>query len=201
VLSAGEGSYLYILGAGIRAYRASSRHPLRLETADGTAAVDAVSSARAHLGVASLEAPPGGLTVQPLTRVGQVLAMPTRHPLAARRAIRLQHLEGADLIVPPMGRPHRTILSQMLQSARVQWRVAVEASGWELMLKFVQMGLGLAVVNACCRLPKGVVARPLPELPSLQYFIFHSSRSLPKPAMELKESLVRLGDSWREQRR
>src|SRR5262245_35183485 len=33
-LSAGEGTYLYILGPAIRAFRASSKHTLRLETAD-----------------------------------------------------------------------------------------------------------------------------------------------------------------------
>ncbi len=89
------------------------------------------------------------------------------------------------------------MLAQMLQSARVEWRAAVEASGWELMLQFVQLGLGLAVVNACCRLPKGVVARPMPELPALQYYLFHLERSLPKAAVALRQSLLEFGDSWK----
>jgi hypothetical protein len=47
VLAAGEGSYLYILGDAIRTFRAESQQPLRLETADRVAAVEAVVAARA----------------------------------------------------------------------------------------------------------------------------------------------------------
>lgn len=198
VLAAGEGSYLYLLGEAIRAHRAASKHPLQLQTVDRHAALDAVTSTRAHLGVASLEAVPAELSAQPLTRVGQMLALPSSHSLASRRTVRLKDLRGADLIVPPEARPHRTMLSRMLQSERVEWNVAVEATGWELMLEFVRLGLGLAVVNECCRLPRGVVGRPVPELPSLQYFVFHLDKQLSKPASELKQRLLAFGDSWKK---
>jgi DNA-binding transcriptional LysR family regulator len=198
VLAAGEGSYLYLLGEAIHAHRTASKHPLRLQTADRHAALDAVISARAHLGVASLGTLPADLVVKPLTRVGQMLAIPSRHPLASRRTIRLRDLHGAELIVPPEPRPHRTMLSRMLQSERVEWNVAVEATGWELMLEFVRLGLGMAVVNACCRMPRGVVARPMPELPSLEYFVFHLDKPLSKAAAELKQRLLAFGDSWKK---
>lgn len=201
VLAAGEGSYLYLLGEGIKAFRAGNKRSLRLVTADGSAALDAVLSGRAHLGVASFETPPRDVTVQPLTRVGQMLAMPSRHPLASRRQVRLRDLGQAALIVPPIGRPHRTMLAHMLQSSQVDWTVAVEATGWELMLHFVRLGLGMAIVNACCRLPSGVVGRPLPELPALQYYIFHRGRSLPKSAMDLKENMLASADAWQERSR
>jgi DNA-binding transcriptional LysR family regulator len=86
----------------------------------------------------------------------------------------------------------------MLQSERVEWNVAVEATGWELMLEFVRLGLGMAVVNACCRMPRGVVARPMPELPSLEYFVFHLDKPLSKAAAELKQRLLAFGDSWKK---
>jgi LysR family transcriptional regulator, low CO2-responsive transcriptional regulator len=197
VLAAGEGAYLYILGAGIRAYRGLAHGAIRLQTADGIGAVDAVLSGRAHLGVASLETIPAGLHAQPLTRVGQVLAMPSRHPLAKRRAIRLRDLAGVQLIVPPDGRPQRTVISQMLQSAKVPWEVAVEASGWELMLHFVRLGIGLSIVNDCCRLPQGLVARPLPEMPQITYHVFHLARGLSKPAASLKRVLLDHADGWK----
>lgn len=201
VLAAGEGSYLYLLGEGIKAFRGGSKRPLSLMTVDGAAALDAVVSGRAHLGVASFETPPRDVIVQPLTRVGQMLAMPARHALAVKRRIRLGDLDEAELIVPPIGRPHRTMLSHMLQSAQVDWTVAVEAMGWELMLHFVRLGLGTAIVNACCRLPPGLVGRPVPELPSLQYYVFHRSRALATGAMELKAKLLASADAWQERSR
>lgn len=201
VLAAGEGSYLYLLGEGIKVFRGGSKRSLTLMTADGSAALDAVMSGRAHLGVASFETAPRDVVVQPLTRVGQMLAMPSRHALASKRRIRLRDLDGTELIVPPAGRPHRTMLSHMLQSAQVDWSVAVEATGWELMLHFVRLGLGTAIVNACCRLPSGVVGRPVPELPSLQYYVFHRSRAPAAGVMELKAKLLASADAWQERNR
>lgn len=196
VLAAGEGASLYLLGPGMRAFLAQRKNALQLLTADGAAAVDAVRSGRAHLGVACLEAPPRDLSTLPLTRVGQSLAVPKKHPLAVRRSVRLKDLAGASLIVPPAGRPHRTMLSQLLQSAQVSWEVAVEASGWELMLHLVRLGMGLAVVNACCRIPTGVVAKPMPELPALQFVVFSRKGALPDAANALREQLLAHGDDW-----
>jgi DNA-binding transcriptional LysR family regulator len=201
VLAAGEGSYLYLLGEGIKAFRGGSKRSLTLMTADGNAALDAVMSGRAHLGVASFETAPRDVVVQPLTRVGQMLAMPARHALASKRRVRLQDLDGTELIVPPVGRPHRTMISHMLQSARVDWSVAVEATGWELMLHFVRLGLGTALVNACCRLPPGVVGRPVPELPALQYYIFHRGRTPAAGVMELEAKLLASANAWQERNR
>src|SRR5215831_14412518 len=42
VLMAGEGSYLYILGNGIRSFRTLSNHPLALQTGDGPKTIAAV---------------------------------------------------------------------------------------------------------------------------------------------------------------
>jgi DNA-binding transcriptional LysR family regulator len=197
-LAAGEGAYLYLLGAGIRAHLAQRRHRLELITADGVATVESIRNGRAQIGVAALETIPRDLTAEPLTRVGQMLAMPRRHPLAARRSIRLKDLADAALIVPPAGRPHRTMLAQLLQSAQVEWQVAVEASGWELMLHLVRLGMGLAVVNACCRIPTGLTTRPMPELPAIQYHLIYRKEGLSGAASELRQNLAAHADAWRQ---
>ncbi len=197
-LAAGEGAFLYLLGQGLKAHLSDRSHVLQLVTADGAAAVEAVRSGRAHLGIACLETVPRDLAVEPFTRVGQVLAFPKKHAFASRRSIRLKDIAGSGLILPPVGRPHRTMLSQMLQSAQVHCEVAVEASGWEVMLHLVRLGMGLAVVNACCRIPAGVVARPMPELPALQYLIFSRKEGVSGAASALKKNLLASADAWKE---
>lgn len=188
VLAAGEGAYLYLLGEGIRQFRRRTRTPLRLLTLDGEGAVDAVRTGRAHLGVASLESRPDDVVAEILAKVPQVLAMPPKHRLAAKSEVRLRDLEGEKLIVPPAGRPHRAMLSRALQSAGVNWTVAVEASGWELMLLFARLGLGLAVVNGSCRIPAGLVSRPIRELPEIHYHVFHLKGA--DRARELRDLLL-----------
>ena len=172
-LAAGEGAYLYLLGKGIQNFQRQQKTQLQLSTANADAAVQAVRSGRADLGIAALDSAPQGLAAQKLAEVAQVLAMPKKHPLTRKTTLQLNDLSGYRLIVPSEGRPHRVMLARMLQSAGVSVDFAVEANGWELMLHFVHLGLGLAVVNACCRLPTSVVCVPLPELPSVHYWLFH----------------------------
>jgi DNA-binding transcriptional LysR family regulator len=121
--------------------------------------------------VAILDGPVDGIVHERIGRWPQVLVMPARHALARKRALRLADLEGVALVVPPEGAPHRTSLQRALRSADVSWRVAIEATGWALMLHFVEIGVGLAVVNGCCRIPRGLVARPLLELPRIEYHV------------------------------
>ena len=160
--------------------------------------MDAVRSGRAQLGVAPLQSNPGEFEAHVLTTVGQMLVVRGDHPLARRRRLKLRDLAQCALIVPPEEKPHRQLLARLLQAAGVPWTVAVEATGWDLMLSFVQLGAGAAVVNAYCRLPRGLRGIPVAELPTLRYHVFHR-RGL-KPAGELARLVRALqahADDWR----
>lgn len=197
-LAAGEGAYLYLLGPGIGEFQRRANAPLRLLSLDREQTLAAVLGGKAQLGVAPLDSVPDQLQSTALTTVGQVLAVPITHRLAGRSRLRLKDLAGERLVVPPLGRPQREMLSTFLQSEQVAWEVAMEANGWELMLSFVAMGLGVAVVNACCRMPKGVAAVALPELPSLRYQCFHL-RGMAKSSNvgNLRVTLQAHADAWK----
>jgi DNA-binding transcriptional LysR family regulator len=197
VLCAGEGAYLYLLGEGIQRYVARGA-PLKLLTRDGEGTLEALRSGKAHVGVAALEVPPDDLEVRPLTDVGQVLVLPAAHPLAKKRRVRLGDLAGARLVVPGLDRPHRVALARALLEANVTWEVAVEANGWELMVRFVELGVGLAVVNACCRIPPGLVACPLVELRRQRYYVLRRRGAPPAgPSEELARVLLAAGAAWK----
>ena len=86
----------------------------------------------------------------------------------------------------------------MLQSAQIPWRVAIEATGWDLMMQFVRLGLGVAVVNAYCRPPKGTVARPIHGLPSLEFQLFHlRTLEIEGELARFKASLLDKRDDWK----
>jgi DNA-binding transcriptional LysR family regulator len=198
VLSAGEGAYLYLLGEGIRGFLAGGGAPLKLLTRDREGTLSAVRGGEAQVGVASLDLLPGDLDAVPLTDVGQSLVLPEAHPLARKRRLRLADLAGARLVVPGPERPHRAALTRALSEAGVPWEVAVEANGWPLMLRFVELGAGLAVVNACCRLPKGLVARPIAELPVQRYHVLRRRGAPAEGASaRLAKMLVAAGGAWR----
>lgn len=198
-LAAGEGAYLYLLGKALSQFSGpgASLH-LQLLTRNRDAAVQAVRGGQAQLGIAPLGGVPADLHAVRLTVVGQVLVLPRAHALASRRSVRLRDLQGANLIVPPAGRPHRELLGRLLQAESVSWQPSLEADGWELMLRFAQLGFGLTVVNACCRIPKGLVAVPLQGYPPLEYHLFRAADRPPSVhAQRLWNALLAQADHWK----
>jgi LysR family transcriptional regulator, low CO2-responsive transcriptional regulator len=193
-LAAGEGSFLYLLGEPIRRFaRQGSRGgaPLRLLTRDREQTLEALRSGQAQLGVAALEHLPDDLECTPLREVPQLLVMPAAHPLSRKRKVRLEQLAGERMIVAPRGRPHRESFARAMLSAGVGWELAVETHGWPAMLQFVRLGLGLAVVNGSVEIPRGLVARPVPELPTTHYWLLRPAR-ISDPARALAKLICEL---------
>jgi DNA-binding transcriptional LysR family regulator len=129
----------------------------------------AVRTGRADLGVGVLDVHPADLDSTLLATYPQVAALPADHRLARNSALTLADLTDTALVIPPPDRPHRVALERALQAANVNWSVAVEAEGWPLMLHFAGLGVGLAIVNGCVRMPAGVVSRPIIDLPRVSY--------------------------------
>jgi DNA-binding transcriptional LysR family regulator len=173
ILAAGQGAFLYLLGPAIKRFR----HPLRVLALPGPQAIDAVRSARAHVGVAATEVPPHDLAVAKLRTVGQHALVPASHRLAQRRSIAPRDLAGESVIVAPLGSAHRTMLEQHLRG--IQWTRAVEVTGWELMLHLARLGIGLAIVNDFCEPPRGMVAVRLAAAPSVTYYVIARPRLHP----------------------
>jgi LysR family transcriptional regulator, low CO2-responsive transcriptional regulator len=168
-LAAGEGSYLYLLGPGIAAFTKASSARLDLLTAGAKATVEALRSGEAQLGVAVLDLVPHGIEAEDLARTPLCVAMPAKHPLVGRRGLTLRDLRGDRLVLTPEGQTHRELVSRAFSRGGERLESPLEADGWPLMLKFVELGLGIAVVNGICDLPKGVVRRPLAELGTVTY--------------------------------
>jgi LysR family transcriptional regulator, low CO2-responsive transcriptional regulator len=185
---------LYLLGEPIRRFArlgARGGAPLRLLTRNREQMLEALRSGEAQLGVGALEHSPDDLQCTLLREVPQLLVMPAAHPLARRRQLRLEQLAGERMIVAPRGRPHRESFAKAMLAAGVGWELAVETHGWPAMLQFVRLGLGLAVVNGSVQLPRGLVGRPLPELPSTHYWLLRAPR-ISDPAAALAQLICEL---------
>lgn len=199
-LAAGEGAFLYLLGPAIQTFSQMKAAPLRLLTTDLDQTVAAIRSGEAQLGVAVLREAPEGLEATLLAAVPPALLLPCGHPLASGDGpVSLSDLQGARLIVPPRGRPHREAIAEALGQAGVDWTVAVEAGGWELMRHFVAMGLGLALVNGFCPPPAGGTRRKVMGLPIRRYVILQRCGArLSAGAAALRGALLAHRDDWRD---
>lgn len=168
-LAAGEGSYLYLLGPGIAAFAKESGALLELLTTGAKGTVDALRTGQAQLGVAVLDLVPRGIDAEELAKSPLCVAMPKSHALADKRGLTLRDLRHDRIVLTPDGQLHRELAVRAFARAGDVPEAFLEADGWPLMLKFVELGLGVAVVNGVCDLPPGVITRPLPELGSVTY--------------------------------
>jgi DNA-binding transcriptional LysR family regulator len=189
VLAAGRGAFLHLLGPAIRRFT-KHRRPLRLLTMNATQAVSAVFDALADVGVAALARPPLDLDATLLTEVGQCVVVPRSHRLAKRRVVRPADLDGEAIVVAPPGSPHRSVLELALANARVSWQVAVETTGWDLMLEFSRQGLGITVVNDFCAPPAGMVMRPLEGTARARYYLLRRRTEMSEALRTLVDLVI-----------
>lgn len=181
-LIAGTGAFRYLLGPAIQEFQQIQNASLRLLTGDRDATLEALRTGKAQLGVTVLRERPTDLRGSILMSVPAKLVVPRGHRLARRRQVRLADLAEESLIVPPSPSPLRETLEVQLYQQGVRWKVGVEAGGWDLMMHFVTLGLGLTVVNGCCDVPKTCQAIPMPELPGSDYYLLRPRLSLKQEA-------------------
>ncbi len=189
VLAAGQGAFLYLLGRAVKAFP-KKRWPLRLLNMRGPEALASLREAKAHLAVAVLDEVPEGLESTRLRDVGQHLLMRSDHRLAKRRKLSAADLAGEDLVVAPGASPHRQMVEQAMRSEGIVPEVSVEASGWELMMDFVSKGMGVAIVNDFCSVPRGLTAVPMPGFPLATYYLL-ARKTSNEGVLHMRDSIIR----------
>jgi len=176
VLAAGAGALVHLLAGGLRRFSRAGTAPIEVTTCDAAQAVELVRRGLAHVGVGVLDAPPAGLEAHVLARAAQVVVVPRGHRLAARRRVSLADVATEPLVLPPEGGPQRRALDAALAGTRP--RVAAAVRGWDVVLKLVEAGVGIGIVNATCALPRSLVARPVHDLARVTYYAL----TRPKPS-------------------
>lgn len=209
-LAAGEGSYLYLLGPALRAFAAAGGAAggapggtrLRLLTVGANAACGALLCGEAHLAVCALDLVPPELSAAELLRTPMCAVMAAGHRLARHKTLTLAHLRGERLILAPPNQLHREHTVRALARAGCDLTDPIEADGWPLMLRFAELGLGVAFVNGLCvprplrdgagaqGEPPPLVARPVPELGSISYRLLRRRGALLPAAAETLARLI-----------
>ncbi|MBX3222988.1 MAG: LysR family transcriptional regulator [Labilithrix sp.] len=190
VLAAGAGALVHLLAGGLRAFsRARATARVEVVTADASHAVDLVRRGLAHVGVGVLDTGPAELDDRILARASQIVVVPRDHRLAGRRSVRLTDLDGEDLVAPPEGGPQRAALDAAFAANGVRARPVAVARGWDVVLRLVELGVGIGIVNDTCAIPRTLVARPLRELPSVTYRAFTRPRPR-KAAVDLVAAFI-----------
>lgn len=168
-IAAGRGTFRWVIAEPVRAVSQRGRK-IQVITAGRDAAVSALAAGRADIAVVAYDPPPRRFRSAEIAAYPQVLIVSEDHPLARQPRLSLRDLAGLDFIVPPPGRAHRRALERALLDAGVSWQPAAEADGWDLLVHFASLGIGVTIVNGCVQPPAGFAAVPVTDLPAVRYW-------------------------------
>jgi len=109
---------------------------------------------------------PEEIGYSPLISYEPVLITPPDHALASQERVSLQDLAPYGLILPPHSMSTRNYIDVVFQQHNLDYRVSMEAGGWEVIKKYVELDLGISIVTSICLTGKEKLAR----IPLSDYF-------------------------------
>ena len=164
-IAAGESTTLYILPEYIK--RFADAYPgveIKLHNVTGRDGMAMLRADEADLAVGSMLEVPDDILYSPTFCYSPVLITPPDHPLAKKKRVTLEEICPHGLILPPRHLATWRFLELVFRQHGLEFQVSLEAGGWEIIKKYVAMGLGISIVSGICLTGEEALAcHPLDE--------------------------------------
>lgn len=150
-IAAGESTILYILPAAIKEF--SARHPgirIKLHNVTGRDGMEMLRSDEADFAIGSMLEIPDDIHYHPIFQFNPVLITPLDHPLARLENVTLKDIGPHGLILPPRHLSTWRMVDVVFHQHNIPYTVTLEAGGWEVIKKYVEIGLGISIVTDIC---------------------------------------------------
>ncbi len=150
-IAAGESTTLYLLPGIV--YRFAELYPhimVTLHNASGTDGLALLRSGAADFAVGPILQIPEDMLFKPLFSYEPVLITPIGHPLAEKDRVTLRDIQPYPLIMPPRQMSTRGVIDIVFQQHNIDYTLKMEAGGWEVIKRYVEMGLGISIVTSIC---------------------------------------------------
>ena len=192
-IAAGESTILYLLPDYVKRY--TDRYPqvtLRLHNVTGRDGMKMLRNGEVDFAVGSMFEMPDDITYLPIFTYDPMLITAPDHPLACRPRVSLKDISPYGLILPPRHLSTWRIVDLVFHQHGLDYQVVLEAGGWEVIKKFVALGLGVSIVTSICLTGD----EPLAAMPLNDYFpqrsygaVMHKGRQLSSRARSFLEIL------------
>lgn len=150
-IAAGEATILYILPEPVR--RFVDQYPgidLRLHNVTGRDGLAMLRADQVDIAVGSMLEIPDDVTYRPVVTFSPALITPADHPLANKQDVTLAEIAEYGLILPPRHLSTWRMVDLMFRQQELDYKVTLEAGGWEVIKKYVELGLGISIVTDLC---------------------------------------------------
>ncbi len=102
------------------------------------------------LAIGALIKVPQDVIFTPLCDYDPVLILPNDHALAGRTTVRLEEISPYGLILPPRELTTAQMVEMVFSQHNINYSVVMEARGWQVIKKYVERDIGVAVVPRIC---------------------------------------------------
>lgn len=150
-IAAEESTILYTLQEPIDKF--VKKYPgirLKISNVTGMNGREQVLSDDVDLAVSSMLDTPNNLDYSPFVSYPTVLITPLNHPLTKLKKVTIKDIGEHGLILPPSQFSSWRLIKMIFNLNGVNFNVALEAGGWEVVKKFVAKGLGISIVTSIC---------------------------------------------------
>ncbi len=188
IIAAEESTLLYTLPEPINIF--VQRYPnirLKLSNVTGRNGRDLVLADEVDFSVSSMLDVPEKLQYSPFVAYSPILITPLDHPLANLEQVTLEDIAKYGLVLPPSHFSSWRLIKMVFALNGVDYQVAVEAGGWEVIKSYVGLGLGISIVTRLCiseRDKERLAITPLDKyFPSRKYgVVVRKGKRLSSPA-------------------
>lgn len=151
-IAAGESTILYVLPKPLKLFM--EQHPkIRVKLHNVTGGRDGLSRLRADeadFAVGSMLDVPDDIVYKPLVTYSPELIVPLGHPLADKHTIALKDIAPYGLILPPPSMTTWRMVDLVFRQHELIAKIGLEAGGWEVIKKYVELGMGISIVTDVC---------------------------------------------------
>jgi DNA-binding transcriptional LysR family regulator len=166
-IGAGESTILYIMPEPVRRFAAAYPNVrIKLHNVTGRDGLRMLRADEIDFAVGSMLEGQEDIIYQPVVTYDPMLITPLDHPLAGREKVTLADISPYGLILPPRHLSTWRIVDYTFQQAGLSYNVALEAGGWEIIKKYVELGMGISIVTDICLTGQEKVAK----IPLTEYF-------------------------------
>jgi len=150
-IAAGESTIMHLLPPLLMRFR--RLHPginIDLQHVSGTEGLKRIRAGDVDFAVGSMVDVPQDITYRPIYQFKPVLIAAKDHPLARRKDMGLGDISPFGLILPPKRRTTYQMVDLVFQRHNLPYRVTLEIGGWEVIKRYVSLGIGISIVTSIC---------------------------------------------------
>ena len=150
-IAAGEATLLYILPDVIKSFSDQfSQVDVRLHNVTGHDGLALLRADEVDFAVGSMIEVPDDMVYHPIYNYKPALIMCKGHPLENKERITLEDISPYGLILPPKHLSTWSVVDLVFQQHGVPYNVVLEAGGWEVIKRYVEIGTGISIVTSIC---------------------------------------------------